>query len=407
MVISKTNAEYGPTGMNKVQIWDEIKAKFTGEARSRNEVKGVTLRRDIMVMVCEYSIYVYKCDNLAVILYLTTHANPRGLCALAVASEPWVLCCPGQSRGSVRVQVGQGDEGTHVFQAHQSALAALSLNASGSLVATASEKGTLVQVFYTKDGQQLYRLRRGGKPAQISCLTFSPDDHFLGVASSSSTVHVFKLDSSTESRDGDTDHLASTSSPSLGPAEDPTLPDSPAGGYGGSKPPTAPIEQLASHIHKAVSAVSSRATAETVTDAVKGVIPKYFNDLRSFAQFRIPDMEPESKISLPFDGVEKSSVAAVDVRSKQSGIIGPQLAFHATEPRLYVLHYSGVFYECSFNPDHDLNHHGVQEMGYDAATTWFATRPDFKVQGLNTEVVTIEGGAQEGEGGEADEWQLL
>merc|ERR1719393_379513 len=128
-------------GFNKVQIYDDQKRKWLGELRSRNEVKGVCLRRDIIVMVCEYAIYVYTCDKLRVILHLTTNANSRGLCVLAAASDPWILCCPGQSTGTVRVQVGQDDRATHVFSAHQTNLACMATNASGSLVATASETG--------------------------------------------------------------------------------------------------------------------------------------------------------------------------------------------------------------------------------------------------------------------------
>lgn len=59
-----------------------------------------------------------------------------------------------RNKGAIRIQVGQDAQATHVFQAavlggtrdsgqaHQSGLAALALNASGSLVATASETGT-------------------------------------------------------------------------------------------------------------------------------------------------------------------------------------------------------------------------------------------------------------------------
>eukprot|EP00408_Alexandrium_pacificum_P010533 CAMPEP_0171215532 /NCGR_PEP_ID=MMETSP0790-20130122/31715_1 /TAXON_ID=2925 /ORGANISM="Alexandrium catenella, Strain OF101" /LENGTH=464 /DNA_ID=CAMNT_0011681287 /DNA_START=75 /DNA_END=1469 /DNA_ORIENTATION=- len=376
-----TMSDDDPTkgGLNKVQIWDDLKGKFVGELRSRNEVKGVALRRDIIAMVCEYAIYVYTFDKLRVILHLTTNANSKGLCVLAAASDPWILCCPGQSTGAVRVQVGQDDRATHVFTAHQTALAALALNESGSLIATASEKGTVVKVFQRSDGQLLYRLRRSARPAVISCLTFRSDDRFLAVASSSSTVHIFKLDPATALEAG-----KEAASPGLGPAEDPPLP---AEAVDPRVNPT--LEQM---IHKAVTKVASRAAAETVSDVVKGVMPKYFNDLRSFAHFRLPD-------------IDLSGQATVDARSKQARILGPQLAFHKEDPKLFVLHYSGMIYECKFKPDHDPSL-GTQDCGFMCATTFFAVRPDFKVQGPSTQVATVAGGAQEDDE-EAEEWQLL
>jgi len=376
-------------GPNKVQIWDDQKCKFVGELRSRNEVKGVALRRDIIAMVCEYAIYVYTCDKLKVILHLTTNANTRGLCVLASSSQPWILCCPGQSTGAVRVQVGQDDRYTHVFSAHQTGLAALALTASGSLVATASEKGTVVKVFQTSDGQLLYRLRRSVRPASISCLTFHSDDRFLAVASSSSTVHIFKLDAATAREEDDRAEL--TASPSLRPVEPPS--PEPADLRGQT------VDQITSQIQRAtvnaihaVGRVTSGPAAETVAGVVKGVMPRYFNDLRSFAHFRIPD-------------VDSSGQPTVDARGKQSRIVGPQLAFHRDEPRLSVLHYSGVLYECSFRLDHEPSN-GSQDCALICANTWFAVRPDFKVLGAHTKLATVAGGAQEDDE-EAEAWQLL
>jgi len=152
------------------------------------------------------------------------------------------------------------------------------------------------------------------------------------------------------------------------------------------------IENIASKIQQAVTKVASGAAAEAVGDVVKGVMPSYFNDLRSFATFRMPD-------------VDLSGQATVDARSKQSNILGPQLAFHKTEPRLFVLHYSGVLYECNFRPDVDPSV-GTQECGFHCATTWFAVRPDFKVQGPGSKVQTVAGGADEDDE-EGEEWQLL
>lgn len=381
-------------GRHKVQVYDEKRGKWICELRSRNEVRGVFLRRDIIVMVSEYAVYVYTtAGKLETILHLTTISNSEGLCALASSSEPWVLCCPGQSIGSVRVQVGQDDrDPSHVFTAHQTGLAALALNASGSLLATASEMGTVLKVFRTSDCELLYRLRRGASSATISSLVFRHDDCFLGVASSSSTVHIFKLDPSTASPEGE---------------QDPELPEptdqraNQRMGFFASTIQQA-VARVASgataeRVGQVVNGVASSAAAERVSDAVrtvtssevvKGVMPTYFNDLRSFATFRIP-----------FDDMTGQDV---DLRCKGSNIRGAQLGFHKDEPRISVLHHSGVFYEASFRPDADPSL-GTQECGLHCATTWFAVRPDFQVP--NT-IQIVAGGDEEGDE-EAEEWQLL
>mmetsp|Transcript_26132 Transcript_26132/g.73336 ORF Transcript_26132/g.73336 Transcript_26132/m.73336 type:complete len:104 (-) Transcript_26132:174-485(-) len=100
-----------------------------------------------------------------------------------------------------------------------------------------------------------------------------------------------------------------------------------------------------------------------------------------------------------------SGQPSVDARSKEARIIGSQLAFHKSGPRLFVLHYSGWLYECSFRLDHDPST-GTQDCGFVGATTWFATRPDFKLQGPNAQVQTVAGGVAEDDP-EGEDWQLL
>lgn len=333
-----TTVDSDPFAHKKVLLWSEKQNAFRGELKARTEVKGIALRRDIIVMVCEYAIYVYSMSSFTVIQHLTTIANNKGLCVLAAASEPWILCCPGQSIGSVRVQVGTDSRATHVFDAHKSGLAAIAVNTSGKLIATGSESGTVVKVFLRDvEVQLLYRLRRSTWSVNISCLSFSHDDQFCALASSTSTVHIFKLDANM---------AVSTNGP------------------------------------------------ESVTDVVKGVIPTFLSDLRAYAQFRIPDSEKDGQPS-------------IDVRSTRcTNIVGPLLAFHKTEPRLSVLHYNGAIYECEFNVDHDPGH-GTQDCTLHSATTFFAVRPDFKVQGSvpNDRVTEPVGFVEEGD--DCDEWQVL
>jgi len=43
---------------NRVQIWDDNRSSVVGELSNRHEVRQIVLRRDVIVMVCEYSIYM-------------------------------------------------------------------------------------------------------------------------------------------------------------------------------------------------------------------------------------------------------------------------------------------------------------------------------------------------------------
>ncbi|NWR24960.1 WIPI1 protein, partial [Emberiza fucata] len=85
--------------------------------------------------------------------------------------------------------------------AHDGPLAALTFNSTGSKLASASEKGTVIRVFSIPGGQKLYEFRRGMKRyVNISSLVFSMDSQFLCASSNTETVHIFKLEHLTDSR---------------------------------------------------------------------------------------------------------------------------------------------------------------------------------------------------------------
>jgi autophagy-related protein 18 len=78
--------------------------------------------------------------------------------------------------------------------AHESPLAAIAFNNSGTRLATASTTGTVIRVFSIPSGDKVFEFRRGMKRfIHINCLSFSQDDLYLATSSSTETVHIFKL----------------------------------------------------------------------------------------------------------------------------------------------------------------------------------------------------------------------
>lgn len=82
-----------------------------------------------------------------------------------------------------------------MIPAHDSPLAALAFDASGTKLATASEKGTVIRVFSIPKGQKLFERQRGVKRCVSICsLAFSMDGMFLSASSNTETVQIFKLE---------------------------------------------------------------------------------------------------------------------------------------------------------------------------------------------------------------------
>jgi autophagy-related protein 18 len=84
-------------------------------------------------------------------------------------------------------------EAVNVIEAHNSPLSCIALNNDGTLLATASEKGTIIRVFSIPDAQKLYQFRRGSIPARIFSMSFNSTSTLLSVSSATETVHIFRL----------------------------------------------------------------------------------------------------------------------------------------------------------------------------------------------------------------------
>ena len=110
----------------------------------------------------------------------------------------------------------------------------MKLSYTGNLIATSSEKGTLIRLFHTLTGQLVKELRRGSEQIPIDWMNFSYGDEMILCRSKKGTIHLFNI---------------------------------------GFK-----NEFLPNKNNKKISFVS----------LFKGILPKYFNSEWSFAHFHFP-----------------------------------------------------------------------------------------------------------------------
>lgn len=69
----------------------------------------------------------------------------------------------------------------------------MALNAEGTLLATASTKGTLLKIFSTEEGELLQELRRGAGKAFITSIVFHPTLNLIACTSNRTSIHLFEI----------------------------------------------------------------------------------------------------------------------------------------------------------------------------------------------------------------------
>jgi len=81
----------------------------------------------------------------------------------------------------------------NVIQAHKTPISFLAIDSNGTLLATSSEKGTVIRVWSIPGAEKLYQFRRGTREAKIYSMNFNIVGTLLAVSSAHDTVHIFKL----------------------------------------------------------------------------------------------------------------------------------------------------------------------------------------------------------------------
>lgn len=157
-------------------------------------ILAVRLNRSRMVISLANSLYLHNIRDMKMLTAIHHKAaNATGLVALSLNSH---LAYPvSATSGELQVYDCANLVSRMRIKAHESPLAALSFSSNGLLLATASEKGTVIRVFCVKNGQRVHEFRRGVKRyVRIASLNFSSCAQYLSVSSNTETVHVFRID---------------------------------------------------------------------------------------------------------------------------------------------------------------------------------------------------------------------
>jgi len=170
-----------------------------------SKVLGVKLNRARLVVCLEESLYIHNIRDMKVLHTIReTPPNKSGLCALSIDSDNCFLAYPGHSSvGELQIFDALNLASISMIPAHTGQLAAIQFNPTGTRIATASDKGTVIRVFNVADGARVYELRRGLKrTATIYSLSFSPCGLYLACSSNTETVHVFKMEETSPKETG-------------------------------------------------------------------------------------------------------------------------------------------------------------------------------------------------------------
>ncbi|KAL1967905.1 hypothetical protein VTN77DRAFT_2322 [Rasamsonia byssochlamydoides] len=355
----------------RLQITNTKRQSTICELTFPTTVLAVKLNRKRLVIVLEDQIYLYDIQTMKLLYTIETSPNPNAICALSPSSENCYLAYPLPQKappssfappahappGSTHISPTSGDvlifdtlklEAINVVEAHRSPLSCITLNSEGTLLATASDKGTIIRVFSVPDGHKLYQFRRGSMPSRIYSMSFNTTSTLLCVSSATETIHIFKLSNqgSSEGSSGSTTRERTLSQSSAGYS--PSAEDTPA---------DTEVSDFASRKHNGTLMGMIRRTSQNVGNTfaatVGGYLPKGVSEMwepaRDFAWIKLP------KSSHGYGG------------SASSGPVRSVVAMSSNTPQVMVVTSEGNFYV--FNIDLSKGGEGTLTKQYSVLDT--------------------------------------
>ncbi|KAI9828145.1 MAG: autophagy protein [Thelocarpon impressellum] len=347
----------------RLQIKNTKRETTICELTFPSSVLSVRLNRKRLAVILEEQIYLYDISNMKLLYTIETSPNPNAICSLAPSSSNCYLTYPlpkkaapssftppshappsspfvAPTTGEVLIFDAMKLEAVNVVEAHRSPLSCIALSSEGTLLATASDKGTIVRVFSIPRAEKLYQFRRGSMPSSIFSMSFNLNSTLLCVSSATETVHIFRLSAQVD--------LPETS-PSRGrPRSLSITSDSPSdtGVSDGNGADSSSIARQHNGTFGSMIRRSSQNIGKTFASSVGGYLPTAVTEMwepaRDFAYIKIP----------------RGNTSTL----QNAGPLRSVVAMSSSKPQVMVVTNEGAFYV--FRIDMEKGGEGVLEEQY-------------------------------------------
>ncbi|KAL9652327.1 hypothetical protein ABK040_011984 [Willaertia magna] len=191
----------------RLQLFNSSENKAICELNFTSTILNIKLSKRRLVVVLQDKLHLFDISSMKILRTIETE-NKLGLCALSsipsstptgvsgVKNDVSYLAFPsGSEVGDVVLYDAINPRPINVIKAHKSDVSIIQFNQDGSMLATASGKGTVIRIFSIPGCELLTTLRRGSTAARIYSISFNADSSLVCVSSDKGTVHVFKLTS--------------------------------------------------------------------------------------------------------------------------------------------------------------------------------------------------------------------
>lgn len=189
--VQLSNNKYMNYQSNILHIYDDAKKDTTSIVKLNTEIDDVKCIKSFVTILSGGNIYVYKIDNFECIHKF--EVINKNFC---LSNNNILVYIDNNSTNNEVIKIKNlQDNAKNIIEisAHLNKLKFMTMNNDGTLLATASDRGTLIRIFDVEKGEKIYECRRGTNSSNIQYISFSHDSQFLAVLSDRGTIHIYNL----------------------------------------------------------------------------------------------------------------------------------------------------------------------------------------------------------------------
>lgn len=190
---------YPAFSKNKITIYDDHAGLIVRQIRFNSDVIAVKIRIDSIIGIIEDQIIILNINTLDTIDIIDIDKINNKIYSISNSNNVLYLAFPEyKSKGKVQIEKyfisskkTKKDE-KRIINAHESNVIFTILNNEGTLLVTASEKGTHIKIFNVSDGDFLAEFKRV-KKTKISSLVFDNFSDVLGYSTDTGKIFIYNI----------------------------------------------------------------------------------------------------------------------------------------------------------------------------------------------------------------------
>ena len=187
-------------GKNTLVIWDDNEKRAISELKFSTPIKLVKYKKDYLFVICQKMIYIFYFENFQNLYKIETGDNTKELIAINQSPKNTIIAYPSKKGGRITIKkifsnINEDNKSEESYQLHDDGVSKISINYTGTLIASANENGTIIRIHSCEDGSFLMEFKRGHDKAKINTICFDNETKFMAVSSSKGTIHIFSMGS--------------------------------------------------------------------------------------------------------------------------------------------------------------------------------------------------------------------